>query len=722
MRRVLQKPRNMLLYRKTVPSCTVFRFITAFIIIPAFSSLRIYADEHELHTPSESISRDNIDTIYNLLPDLEVKPVDRSHFQKSNNGEVKIKSSDIMHLSRTFGEIDFINLIKQLSGVSTTSDYAVGLSIDGSDATQAQYLINGAPVVYPYRFGGIFSTFNTPHFSSMTFQRQSAPHLPPRIGPSFELLPALRFHKGMQGSVNAGMTASSLTLLAGIADRVSIGISGRISYVDQLYHPILNKQTNALSFSFNDFNATFAVKLTDSDILTADLFRSNDNLTYKDDNYSMNTEIKWHNTLYNISYSRSVKYNLKANLYHSRFDNNLSMNMPQFMLEGPSAMSTYGGVLEIGNKPGKRIFSDWRVSLSTSYQYTTPQSACLSMRQEASSTDRASLPRKQTLRTTTLSTQIGIWMIPEHLRATAQTAIGLYSASPGGYKHFLFTPCIGLQYLLTEGDISVDIGRLQQPLHQVGFSELGLASNFWIGACKKAPVQDAYTLSTHLNHKLPWLGLYIEIGGYVKTIRNQAEYQGAVMEVIDTDYDPFNHLIISDGFNYGVSAALSRRYGTITGEVNYSYDNGKRHLREDSSNSWAPLNGTGHSLKANAVWHEGNHWELSASLTVNSGRRYTPVEALYAIGGNIAMEYGKRNSVRLPTYQRLDIGATYLFTTGSRSKLRHSINLSVLNAYGHRNVEMQYFVLNSEQGSYSLKRLYSLYRFLPSLSYSIEFK
>ena len=85
------------------------------------------------------------------------------------------------------------------------------------------------------------------------------------------------------------------------------------------------------------------------------------------------------------------------------------------------------------------------------------------------------------------------------------------------------------------------------------------------------------------------------------------------------------------------------------------------------------------------------------------------------------MEYGERNSARLPLYQRLDIGATYYFTTGTSHRLRHLINVSLLNAYGHKNVEMQYFVLSTDSGEYSLKRLYSLYRFIPSLSYTIEF-
>ena len=85
------------------------------------------------------------------------------------------------------------------------------------------------------------------------------------------------------------------------------------------------------------------------------------------------------------------------------------------------------------------------------------------------------------------------------------------------------------------------------------------------------------------------------------------------------------------------------------------------------------------------------------------------------------MEYGPRNSARLPMYHRLDLGATYRFSTGGCFPLRHEVNLSVINAYGRANVEMSTFTVNTLTGMYSRRDISSLYRFLPSLSYTIKF-
>ena len=78
-------------------------------------------------------------------------------------------------------------------------------------------------------------------------------------------------------------------------------------------------------------------------------------------------------------------------------------------------------------------------------------------------------------------------------------------------------------------------------------------------------------------------------------------------------------------------------------------------------------------------------------------------------------------SVRLPDYHRLDLGAAYRFATGGRVPLRHEVSLSVLNAYGHRNVEMSTLRVNMDSGMYERHEVGSLFRWLPSLSYSVKF-
>ncbi|MDE6697756.1 MAG: hypothetical protein K2K25_12825 [Muribaculaceae bacterium] len=674
--------------------------------------LIVFANEHQA------------DTIANLLPDLEVKQQGRRPIRKTEDGNVKIKTQDILRLSRAFGEADLIEKIRSLPMAESIGDYSSGLSIDGADPGQTQYLIENAPVIFPYRFGGIFSTFNASHFSSMSFSRHSGPSFPPRLGAVFQLYPDLRFKSGADGVITAGMTASSLSIHIGASNRFALSVSGRISYIDKLYGNWLSTSDMGIRYNFNDINADAAFRLSDKDLISLTFFRSGDNLTYADNKYAIDTSIHWENTLYNFGYHHTGNININFGLYHSRFADHLGLEMPQMRIDAPASLSTSGVDFKIGNDHLSGHLSEWDSGIKLIYDRTIPQWARLEMSETEDATIRTSDSYPQKIQTAILYGHTVWWFFEHNIKLIAEGGIGLFKSTTTDaydYSRFIFTPSLSISGKLKETLLTLTASIRNQPMHRVGFSELGLATDFWIGANNDAPMQKAFVLSGNITKRLPWWDLNMEAGIFWNSVRNRTEYQGQLIETIDTQYSPFSHLIIADGYNYGAYAAISRNFGQLTGDINVSYSSGQRNNPDDKSDSWTALHSQGFSMKASALWNVGNHWTLSASFRLASGRRYTPVDALYMIGENIAMEYGKRNSAHLPLYHRLDIGASYFFSAGSTVRLRHIVNLSLLNVYGHKNVEMQYFILNSQNGDYSLKRLYSLYRFLPSLSYTIEF-
>ena len=85
------------------------------------------------------------------------------------------------------------------------------------------------------------------------------------------------------------------------------------------------------------------------------------------------------------------------------------------------------------------------------------------------------------------------------------------------------------------------------------------------------------------------------------------------------------------------------------------------------------------------------------------------------------MEYGARNSATMPLYHRLDLGGAYKFETGGRHRLRHQVDISLLNAYARRNIELYTYTFNSTTLRFRRREICSLYSTLPSLSYSLSF-
>lgn len=297
--------------------------------------------------------------------------------------------------------------------------------------------------------------------------------------------------------------------------------------------------------------------------------------------------------------------------------------------------------------------------------------------------------------------------------------VGL-SASAYGFKFGAVDPRLSAEFRHRGNTWTLAVGRFSQYLHLVGFSEIGLASNFWFGSNDKVKPQRSVDFSAGWSRDFLNGDLSLSASAYYKFVWSQSEYSGQVLDIINYDYRAEDNIFIADGYNVGFDVTAQKRFGALTGSVGYSFGRAMRHL-PGSGESFRSLTDVGHQVKADAEYMFNEHWSVSAAFVYSSGRVYTPTRYLYLIANRLIAEYGRRNSGRMPDYQRLDLSATYRFRTGGCMPMTHTVNLSLINAYGHYNVESQYFDIDSETMRYKLCRIYSLYRFLPSISYSIEF-
>lgn len=673
---------------------------------------------------SKASSVDPSDTIFSELPDFDVVQKGKSALRPDVAGNLQLSSDATLRMMRSFGEADMIAAIKGLGGIISAGDYGSGLSIDGADPSQTIYLIDGIPVIFPYRFGGIFSTFNTPHFARMDFNRSAIPASShSRLGSSLSFIPADAGGKRISGTANFGILSSSITLKSSLSEKFYALASARVSYIDLLYGKLLKGNSSVMKYNFQDFNLTIGYRPSPSDTINLNLLVSNDILGYDDSNYISDTKLKWRNLSAGATWRHGGSLPLTLRAYYSLLDESLNLGIPQISIKAPSKINLAGCRVDFNSDLSNSVALTYGIHLE--YGHSVPQYAVSEYNYLFSNSD---LSLQNSNHSSSISQDYlysrafasSLWSINDNLRLETGLSAGIYHSK---ITRPIIDPRITLTYFSRAGDFMIHVGGYSQYLHQVGFSDLGLASNFWIAANDIAPLQHSLNLNINWQRPLGIWGISAEAGAYFSLVDNQIEYRGNVLEIIDTDYNPFCHLINSKGFNTGAHVSLRRNFGALTGMIGYSFGYGRRHAPDatQSGKNWASPFDPGHSLNASLNWAIGLHWDLSANFRYASGRVYTPVEALYLISGNLAMQYGPRNSRRLPAYHRLDIGATYKWESGSKHPLRHLLNISLLNAYGHNNVEMQYFIINSESGDYTLKRLYSLYRFLPSVSYSIMF-
>lgn len=627
------------------------------------------------------------------------------------DGSVSFAAEALRRAPRVLGEADPLRFAASMPGVGAASDYASGMSVDGMDYSHNLYLLNGIPVHFPYHFGGIFSVFSPELYNRARLRKSiKGADAGGTLGGVVDLGSAAT--DSLSGTVNAGMLASSAYVAAPLGSRLTLQASGRVSYIDALYSGLLRSRSTQAAYNLADCDIAACYHPTDRDHIKITAHYNTDNVEYTDRNYSLTTALRWHNLAAGAEWERTTDaLEMTNRLYFTSFRNRLGLSMEQIELKAPTAIDEWGAA---GSFDFAALPAGWSLTAGYSLRLysVTPQYV------ELSGLGQGGAERRGAERSLEASAYAEARReLPRGWSVTAGLPLNLYTA--GNYTRFHPDPRLTVAKRWRHGALTLHAGRYHQYLHQVGFSDLGMSSNFKLAASRRVPPQECLTFAAAGNFAAG-RSVYISADIYYKVIRRQPEYLGAILDILNAGYVAENYVLSTRGHNIGGSLSARGEFGPVNASLAYAYCLTRRRMAGEPG-VFSASNELRHTLRAGASWDIGSHWTLSAAFSLASGRPYTPVTAIYFIGEQLMMEYGPRNSARLPAYHRLDLGASYRFRTGGRFPLRHEVGLSVINAYGRANVEMSSFALDTEEGTFYRRDVSSLYRFLPSLNYTVSF-
>lgn len=651
------------------------------------------------------------DTTATLLHEVVVDGSGGTAVRVASDGNMRVDAAGISRGLRLLGEADLLGALKRSGGVSTIGDYGSGVIIQGNTPYQSIYRIDGAPVFFPYRFGGVFSTFNTSHFSSLSVRRYNrGASAPNRLGAVIDLMPALDFKAPLAGSVNVGLLASTLTLKTSAAGRFALTASGRTSYIDEVYGRFLNTETNTTRYRFSDLNLSAAWRIDSLSNLAVNLLHTTDRLAAGNVNYAMTTRLNWRNTLASLSWTHTGVHRASVRAWYSDFASGLTVDMPQFDVDGRASIRSVAAAGDVALTQARGFVPEVTVGAEAGLFRTVPLWAQLS----GEVTQPSAPARRQD------NAEVRLFADARFVPLRQLTfSVGL-SVSTFSFREYSVDPRLSAEFRFRGNTWTLGAGRFVQYLHLVGFSDIGLASNFWYASRGAVKPQRSLDFTAGWSRGFMNGDLTVSASAYYKIVGSQAEYSGQVLDIINYDYSPEANIFMTDGYNVGADIGVHKNFGALTGSVTYAFGRAMRHL-PGSREMFPSLTDAGHQLKADAEYAFNDHWSVAAAFVYASGRVYTPTRYLYLIANRLIADYADRNSGRMPAYQRLDLSGTYRFRTGGRLPMVHTVNLSLINAYGHRNIESQYFAIDADGLRYKLYRVASLYRFLPSISYSIDF-
>ena len=141
------------------------------------------------------------------------------------------------------------------------------------------------------------------------------------------------------------------------------------------------------------------------------------------------------------------------------------------------------------------------------------------------------------------------------------------------------------------------------------------------------------------------------------------------------------------GVAKGIEFLAQRKVGKYTGWIGYTLSRVEYDFPELSDDPFPALHDQRHEFKVVSNFEVGQ-WDLAATFVYGSGKPYTAPIGTYdltLLDGSTSnfVTVGDKNGLRLPSYQRLDLSATFNFYLG---KAKSNLGLSIFNLYGHNNI------------------------------------
>jgi outer membrane receptor for ferrienterochelin and colicin len=656
---------------------------------------------------------------------------------RTQMSQVDIPIETIKSLPAFLGEVDVLKAIQLLPGVQAGTEGSSGIYVRGGGPDQNLILLDGVPVYNASHLFGFFSVFNADALNSVDVIKGG---FPARYGGRLSSVIDIRMKEGnkkeLHGEGGIGLIASRLTLEGplGKKKKSSFMVSGRRTYADLFMRPI-TKATSGGNFSagyfFYDFNAKANFELGKKDHLYISGYFGNDKFSSKDDATAFNgvnekykAALKWGNatavTRWNHLFNKKLFGNLT--LHFSRYN---------FEISSQNTTRTPGGLEE---SYFARYFSgirDWslrydvdflpspnhfiKAGISSTWHYYKPGAT-------QNKVKTATFNEDTVLKYRFIDAKEFDAYVEDDIRIGKKfkTNIGLHWTGFSVQNKFFnaFQPRLSMRYLL-RADMSVkaSYARMNQYIHLLTNSGIGLPTDLWVPVTAKVPQQVADQVAVGLawNYKNDW---EISAEGYYKKMDNIIEYsEGASFFNATSNWE--NKVETGRGWSYGGELFIQKKKGRTTGLLGYTLSWTNRQFNNLNFGLKFPYKyDRRHDFKVAVVHKVSRKFELSADWIYGSGQAISlPVASYLDNNGQEIELYEGRNGYRMRSYHRFDIGMKFW---KQKKRYERAWVIGIYNVYNRQNPFFIYkgTVENSNQPTFKQA---SLFPIIPSISYQFKF-
>lgn len=637
-------------------------------------------------------------------------------------GSIKLIPEKIKTIPMLLGEHDILKTLQMLPGISNYREGDCGLYVRGGNSDQNLILLDEAPIYSAFHTFGLFSVFNSEAINKIDVMKGTAPaKYGGRISSVIDMQMKEGNMKEFKGDAGIGLIFSRLMLQAPIyQDKASFLISGRRTYLDGLTGIFTS---DAPRFYFYDLNAKINYKVSDKDRIYLSGYFGRDGFGFEDD-----FDMVWGNTTATLRWNHlfSDKLFLNSSLIFSNYRYETNADIDSDLFEFLSKINN------VTVKEDFEYFHDANNTFGFGLNYVYHSFLPASMSLEGDRLYRFTIGARDAHEANGYLThelkfnedlkidyglRLGMFSVKGekdiyNIREIAELNVDFHGAESNTY--FNLEPRFEATYKLNDlSSIKGGFSRNYQYLHLISNSNSGLPLDIWQPSSSNMKPQRADQISFGYFHDFDEKNFELSIEGYYKDLQNQVEYKDGANFILKSYFE--SELVFGKGWASGLELLLKKNVGDLTGWLSYCLSTSQRQFDEiNSGRAFPARNDKTHELNLVIQYQLSSNWKFSANWIYSSGFTTTIPFGKYVIDDQKYIAYTDRNGYRFPSYQRLDLGISYVTDGGS------IWNFSLFNALGRKNIYTVLFRQKNGTDRMEAVKL-TLFSTVPSLTYSFSF-
>ena len=653
--------------------------------------------------------------------------------QSTKMGTVTLPIENIKKVPALFGEVDVLKSLQLLPGVKA-QEGSSGFYVRGGGIDQNLVLLDEALVYSPGHLLGFFSVFNADAIKNVTLIKGG---MPAQYGGRLSSVVDIQMKEGNDKSYGVeggiGLIASRLTVQGPIVnEKSSFMVSARRTYALDLAQPVIDKSKLAgTNYYFYDLNAKANYTFSNNDRLYLSGYFGRDKFVFNSNDRGFKFELPYGNATATLRWNHVFTQKLFMNVsaIYNDYDFKALGGQDVFKFQAVSGVRDYNAKVDIDWYPN--VNHTVKFGVNYTYHRLTPNVVT------ASNGDTTFTNSEKVRPKFAHETAVYVadnWKLTPRLtieygvRLSAFQYLGPNTKSNPEKLNEIATTYAGIEprlmgkYTLGEtSSLKFGVTATTQYLHLVSNSTSSLPADVWVPSSNVVKPQRGvqYAMGYFRNFDDNMWETSLEV--YYKDLNNQVDYPEDYVNKPSDDVE--NSFVFGNGRAFGAELFIKKAKGRLTGWIGYTLS---RTLRQfDGINKgieYPSVFDRVHDVVVVASYQISKKWDFNGNFVFATGNTFTPLKNLFFINQTLNIEYGDRNSLRLPSYHRLDLGATYT-PKPDKKGFKSSWNFSVYNIYNQQNPFFIYYDVKNDFVQSTAKATanqVTIFPFIPSITWNFK--